>query len=285
MELPIRYLNEKGQLDDGETSQMRYVYDIMYGEGEPYHNADWSVVIYPSEVKLVDIPYAAEIFAERYNTGQIICPYKYEDYIRNGELQDTINGLGLDANAFWLLVMFSFDYACSMCFDSSIIAPTRGENIESLINLLPDDKDSKAKLTLKTSKGKYEIISHKTISLILEWIKRGYEQDKDSIGINTIDINNTSELFQSKEESDSVLIWYFAHLLKYFFDLKPQFKGKRKKGETVSLNKNLLISKLVYYTQLYKNTNFLDDTDTLKSFFKQYKDKDIKGFSNIYPTP
>ena len=285
MELPIRYLNEKGQLDDGETSQMRYVYDIMYGEGEPYHNADWSVVIYPSEVKLVDIPYAAEIFAERYNTGQIICPYKYEDYIRNGELQDTINGLGLDANAFWLLVMFSFDYACSMCFDSSIIAPTRGENIESLINLLPDDKDSKAKLTLKTSKGKYEIISHKTISLILEWIKRGYEQDKDSIGINTIDINNTSELFQSKEESDSVLIWYFAHLLKYFFDLKPQFKGKRKKGETVSLNKSLLISKLVYYTQLSKNTNFLDDTDTLKSFFKQYKDKDIKGFSNIYPTP
>ena len=285
MELPIRYLNEKGQLDDGETSQMRYVYDIMYGEGEPYHNADWSVVIYPSEVKLVDIPYAAEIFAERYNTGQIICPYKYEDYIRNGELQDTINGLGLDANAFWLLVMFSFDYACSMCFDSSIIAPTRGENIESLINLLPDDKDSKAKLTLKTSKGKYEIISHKTISLILEWIKRGYEQDKDSIGINTIDINNTSELFQSKEESDSVLIWYFAHLLKYFFDLKPQFKGKRKKGETVSLNKNLLISKLVYYTQLSNNTNFLDDTDTLKSFFKQYKDKDIKGFSNIYPTP
>lgn len=285
MELPIRYLNEKGQLDDGETSQMRYVYDIMYGEGEPYHNADWSVVIYPSEVKLVDIPYAAEIFAERYNTGQIICPYKYEDYIRNGELQDTINGLGLDANAFWLLVMFSFDYACSMCFDSSIIAPTRGENIESLINLLPDDKDSKAKLTLKTSKGKYEIISHKTISLILEWIKRGYEQDKDSIGINTIDINNTSELFQSKEESDSVLIWYFAHLLKYFFDLKPQFKGKRKKGETVSLNKNILISKLVYYTQLSKNTNFLDDTDTLKSFFKQYKDKDIKGFSNIYPTP
>lgn len=284
MELPIRYLNEKGQLDDSETSQMRYVYDIMYGEGVPYHNEDWSVVIYPSEVKLVDIPSAAEIFAERYNTGQIISPYKYESYIRNGELQDTINGLGLDADAFWLLVMFCFDYACSMCFDSSAIAPTRGENIESLIKLLPDDKDSKAKLTLKTSKGKYEITSHKTISLILEWIKRGYEQDKDSIGINTIDINNASELFQPKEESDSVLIWYFAYLLKYFFDLKPQFRGKRKKGDIASFNKNLLISKLVYYTQLSKNDNFKYSTDTLKSFFKQYKNKEMKGFSNIYPT-
>lgn len=102
MELPIRYLNEKGQLDDGESSQLRYVYDIMYGEGEPYHNADWSVVIYPSEVKLVDIPLAAEIFAERYNTDQILCRYKYEEYLKNKDLQDTINGLGLDTDAFWL---------------------------------------------------------------------------------------------------------------------------------------------------------------------------------------
>lgn len=286
MELPIRYLNEKGQLDDGETSQMRYVYDIMYGEGEPYHNADWSVVIYPSEVKLVDIPSAAEIFAERYNTGQIICPYKYESYISNDELQDTINGLGLDADAFWLLVMFCFDYACSMCFDSFTIAPTRGENIENLINLLPDTNNFKAKLSLKTNKGKIEIESSTTISLILEWIKRGYEKDKDLIHMNRIDVNKgVSPFVHRNDESDSVLIWYFAHLLKYFFDLKPQFKGKRKKGDIASLNKNLLISKLVYYTQLSKNDNFKYGTDTLKSFFKQYKNKDIKGFSNIYPTP
>lgn len=286
MELPIRYLNEKGQLNDGDTSQMRYVYDIMYGGGEPYHNADWSVVIYPSEVKLVDIPTAAEIFTERYNTGQILCSYKYEDYIRNSELQDTINGLGLDTDAFWLLVMFCFDYACSMCFDCFTTAPTRRENIENLIKLLPDTNSSKAKLSLKTSRGKIEIESNKTISLILEWVKRGYEQDKDSIKANTVDVNKgVSPFMDRKEESDSVLIWYFAHLLKYFFDLKPQFKGKRKKGDIASLNKNLLISKLVYYTQLSKNDNFLNNTDTLKSFFKQYKDKDIKGLSTIYPTP
>ena len=286
MELPIRYLNEKGQLDDGETSQMRYVYDIMYGEGEPYHNADWSVVIYPSEVKLVDIPSAAEIFAERYNTGQIICPYKYESYISNDELQDTINGLGLDTDAFWLLVMFCFDYTCSMCFNSFIRRPTRGENIENLINLLPDTNNFKAKLSLKTNKGKIEIESSTTISLILEWIKRGYEKDKDLIHVNRIDANKgVSPFVHRNDESDSVLIWHFAHLLKYFFDLKPQFKGKRKKGDIASLNKNLLISKLVYYTQLSKNDNFKYGTDTLKSFFKQYKSKEIKGHSNIYPTP
>ena len=104
--------------------------------------------------------------------------------------------------------------------------------------------------------------------------------------MNRIDVNKgVSPFVHRNDESDSVLIWYFAHLLKYFFDLKPQFKGKRKKGDIASLNKNLLISKLVYYTQLSKNDNFKYGTDTLKSFFKQYKNKDIKGFSNIYPTP
>lgn len=90
--------------------------------------------------------------------------------------------------------------------------------------------NSKVKLSLKTGKEKIEIESNETISLILEWIKRGYEQDKDSIRVNKIDVNKGVSLFiDKKDESDSVLIWYFVHLLKYFFNLKPQFKGKRKK--------------------------------------------------------
>lgn len=137
-------------------------------------------------------------------------------------------------------------------------------------------------MSLKTGKEKIEIESNETISLILEWIKRGYEQDKDSIRVNKIDVNKGVSLFiDKKDESDSVLIWYFAHLLKYFFNLKPQFKGKRKKGDIASLNKNLLISKLAYYTQLSKNESFKYSTDTLKSFFKQYKGKDMKGLSNV----
>ena len=263
---------------------MRYVYDIMYGEGEPYHNADWSVVIYPSEVKLVDIPSAAEIFAERYNNDEIPCRYKYTDYIKNKRLQSTIKGLGLDSDAFWLLVMFCYDYACSINYNGVVLASTRGENIESLIKLLPDTKDSKAKLSLRTSKGKTEIKSCKTISLILEWIKKGYEQDKDSIGINTIDINDASELFQPEQESNPVLIWHFASLLRYFFKLHPQFKGRTKKGTDYSLNKLALISKMIYYTELSVNNDFQTDDELLRGYLQRYKKKDLKIQSDIYPT-
>lgn len=276
----------KNPIDPDNIELFKYVRIIIRGKGEPFQDPLKTVLIFPSEVKLIDPIEAMDIFAERYNTGQILCRYKYEDYLKNKDLQDTINGLGLDTDAFWLLVMFCFDYACSMCFDCFIRRPTRGEDIENLISLLPEENSFKAKLSLKTSKGKIEIENNKALSLVLGWIKRGYEHDKNSINMNVIDVNRgDSPFIPRNDESDSVLIWYFAHLLKYFFDLKPQFKGKRKKGETSSLNKTLLISKLIYYTQLSKNTNFLEDTDTLKSFFKQYKNKEIKGHSNIYPTP
>ena len=276
----------KNPIDPDNIELFKYVRIIIRGKGEPFQDPLKTVLIFPSEVKLIDPIEAMDIFAERYNTGQILCRYKYEDYLKNKDLQDTINGLGLDTDAFWLLVMFCFDYACSMCFDCFIRRPTRGEDIENLISLLPEENSFKAKLSLKTSKGKIEIENNKALSLVLGWIKRGYEHDKNSINMNVIDVNRgDSPFIPRNDESDSVLIWYFAHLLKYFFDLEPQFKGKRKKGETISLNKNLLISKLIYYTQLSKNTNFLEDTDTLKSFFKQYKNKKITGNSNIYPTP
>lgn len=276
----------KNPIDPDNIELFKYVRIIIRGKGEPFQDPLKTVLIFPSEVKLIDPIEAMDIFAERYNTGQILCRYKYEDYLKNKDLQDTINGLGLDTDAFWLLVMFCFDYACSMCFDCFIRRPTRGEDIENLISLLPEENSFKAKLSLKTSKGKIEIENNKALSLVLGWIKGGYEHDKNSINMNVIDVNRgDSPFIPRNDESDSVLIWYFAHLLKYFFDLEPQFKGKRKKGETISLNKNLLISKLIYYTQLSKNTNFLEDTDTLKSFFKQYKNKKITGSSNIYPTP
>lgn len=276
----------KNPIDPDNIELFKYVRIIIRGKGEPFQDPLKTVLIFPSEVKLIDPIEAMDIFAERYNTGQILCRYKYEDYLKNKDLQDTINGLGLDTDAFWLLVMFCFDYACSMCFDCFIRRPTRGEDIENLISLLPEENSFKAKLSLKTSKGKIEIENNKALLLVLGWIKRGYEHDKNSINMNVIDVNRgDSPFIPRNDESDSVLIWYFAHLLKYFFDLEPQFKGKRKKGETISLNKNLLISKLIYYTQLSKNTNFLEDTDTLKSFFKQYKNKKITGSSNIYPTP
>jgi len=270
MELPI---------DDNNEKQFQYISSLLRGKGEPFYLPD-GTPIYPNILN-VNMPFETmHIFAERYNSGEILCPYKYESYINDKDLQATINGLQMDADAFWLLAIFCFDFACSVCVNGFTIKDSARRTIEKLINLTPDDEDSTMKLTIKTDKGKMEIEDSHAITYILKWVKQAYEQNEDAIhGWTTEEAKN---VFNLKEESNSVLIWYFARLMREFFELNPQFEGKRKKGETISLNKNLLISKLIYHTHLSTNENFKFDAESLKGFFKQYKDKQIITHSDIY---
>ncbi|MCM1356894.1 MAG: hypothetical protein NC212_10880 [Staphylococcus sp.] len=272
METPINANNE---------SQFQYIYNIVRGQGEPYYMPDGSP-IYNSIIYLTMPFEAMDIFEERYNSGKIPCHYKYEDYITDKDLQATINGLKLDPDAFWLLIMFLFDYAYSICLSGFTIKDSSQRTIEKLLKLMSDDEDSEMKLSINTLKGKLDISDSRTISILMNWIQQGYDRDEEAIKGYTVE--DFKDIFNPKEESISVLIWYFASLLKYFFEINPQFSGRAKKGAGVSLNKNLLISKLIYHTRLSTNRNFLDDPESLKGFFKQYRGKTLSGKSSIYPT-
>lgn len=268
MELPI---------DDNNEKQFEYISSFLRGKGEPFYLPD-GTPIYPNILN-VNMPFETmHIFAERYNKGEILCPYKYEDYIKDKELQATINGLQMDADAFWLLTIFCFDFARSVCISGFTIKDTARMTIEKFVNLTPDDEDSAMKLTLKTDKGKIETEDSHAISCILKWVKQAYEQNEDAIRGWTAE--EAKDIFIDKTESNSVLIWYFATLMKEFFELNPQFKGRQKKGDTVSFNKNIFISKLIRCLEMTVNKKF--DEDLLKSFFKQYKYKRITTHSSIY---
>lgn len=269
MQLPI---------DSENVKQFEYIASILMGRG------GWELpdgmLLYDNLLN-IETPFnAMYTFAERYNKGEISCPYKYEKYVNDKDLQTTISGLHLDADSFWLLTIFCFDFVCSVCLSGFTIKDSAQKKIEKFINLLPNDEDSAMKLTLKTDKGKIEIDDSNAISYILKWVKQAYEQNEDAIRGYTLE--EAQDMFNYKEESNSVMIWYFASLLKDFFELNPQFDGKAKKGDTVSLNKNLLISKLIYYTHISTNEHFKDDAETLKGFFKQYKNKKMTTHSSIY---
>ena len=271
----------ENQINANNESQFKYIYNIIRGQGEPYYTPD-GLPIYNSIVYLTMPFEAMDIFEERYNLGEIPCRYKYEDYIKDKQLQTTIEGLKLDPDAFWLLVMFLFDYAYSICLSGFTIKDNAQRKIEKLIKLISDNEDSEMKLSVSTTNGKMEIEDSHTISILMKWVKQGYDRDEEAIKGYTVE--ETKDIFNSKEESISVLIWYFASLLKYFFEINPQFSGRAKKGDNVSLNKNLLISQLIYHTHLSTNKNFLADAESLKGFFKQYREKTLSGKSSVYPT-
>ena len=101
-------------IDSSNEKQFQYIFSIIRGKGEPFYTSD-GIAMFPSLIHLTDPLEAMDIFAERYNNDEIECPLKYNSYIAADDLQDIIKGLQLDADAFWLLIMFCFDYAYSIC--------------------------------------------------------------------------------------------------------------------------------------------------------------------------
>lgn len=83
-------------------------------------------------------------------------------------------------------------------------------------------------------------------------------------------------------EANSMRICLFAKMFLHFFEENKQFNKRQKKGSTVSLSKNLLISRLAYFAKLTTNKSYLDDDDNLKKIIKQYGDKELSTMNNIY---
>ena len=287
----LKYYTMKEIIDCcDDTTLFQYIKSIIRGQGEAIQILDGNF-IFPSKLKMSNPYMALETFEIRYNDKKIACPYKYEDYIKDKNMQATITGLGLDPDAFWLLILFCYDYACDVCFTGLTYMESPKEKIKNFLSKAEEfieQEDGEAHFKKGTSlilkmKGKTcSIDDEKALIVMLYWINKGFSELPENSRLSSVSGNSADELVTYNPESDSVLIWYFAQLILYFFELNPQYKGRAPKGSNVSLNRNVLISNLIYYTHLSKNKSFLDDDTTLKGYLKQYKDKKVKAHSSIY---
>lgn len=269
-------------IDCDNEQLFKYIYSIIRGKGEPLRLKD-GTVMFPSMIN-ADPQRAIEAFEIRYNNDEIATRYTYEQYLSDKELQTVIHALKLDTDAFWLLVIFCFDYALDSCGGLKL-----GDNSQDLIEKFirvaesVEESDSdKIQLTLKSDKSKITLTDGKALSTILQWIRQGYDSVEDKTSLSSFDKSDPQQMFSHNEESDSVLIWYFASLMRYFFELNPQYKGESKKCDGLSLSKNLLISTMVFNLGLSRNPSFRESDETIKGFFKQYKNKKIKTLGDIY---
>ena len=269
-------------IDCDNEQLFKYIDSIIRGKGEPLRLTDGSIR-FPSMINS-DPQRAIETFEIRYNNNEIATRYTYEQYISDKDLQTVIRGLKLDTDAFWLLVIFCFDYALDRCGGLKF-----GDNSKDLIEKfirvaesIEESDSDKIQLTLKSGKSKITLTDGKALAIILQWIKQGYNSTDDKDSLSDFDKSDPQQMFLLNEESDSVLIWYFATLMRYFFELNPQYKGDSKKCDGLSLSKNLLISTLIFNLGLSHNPNFRESDETLKGFFKQHKNKKIETLGNLY---
>lgn len=262
-----------------------YLKSLVFGKGVTGHDSIGNP-LFDSIIKTSDSFMILELFQERFNDNQIAMRYKYQDYINDEEMQATITGLGMNPNAFWLLIVFCFDYACDKC-NGFYFKHYKGSNVKEITDVVNayTDKDENNKmsltqemtLTLKTKGRSVTITDDKTILAISACLEKNIDSIRE-----LIKKSRTKSEFELCEESNSVLIWYFAKLILYFFELHPEFSNRATKGSGKTFNKRILISNLIYYTRLSKNDKFLNDDETLKGFLKQYKNKQIEAFGNIY---
>ncbi len=263
-----------------------YLKSMVFGKGVAGYDSIGNP-LFDSIIKTGDSFMILELFQERFNSNQIAIRYKYEDYINNEDMQATIAGLGMNPDAFWLLIVFCFDYACDKCCNGFFFKKNKGSNIKDMTDVIAEyiqtnengkmSLSQEMTLTLKT-KGKSVTLTDENAILAISLC---LEENIDKIR-EVIKRNKIKPTFETCEESNSVLIWYFTKLVLYFFERNPQFTNKARKGSGATFNKRILISNLIYYTRLSRNDKFLNDDETLKGFLKQYKNKHIETLGNIY---
>jgi len=203
-----------------------------------------------------------------------------------------LQGIGIDINKFWYLVLFVFDYSNGSCLEGMKLYDSPKEELEKFINIVAstckEDKgvnkisgisfNKSLTLTLKGGKHPLVITNPNTIFYIACLLEDGLESiEQDSrMSREIVSLYKTKELYTAR-------IYLFAKMVLYFFETNPEFNNQRApKGSGMNFSKLLLISNLIYFTQLSKTDGYLGDDDTLKKLIKQYKNKEIRTVNNFY---
>ncbi len=87
----------------------------------------------------------------------------------------------------------------------------------------------------------------------------------------------------TKDTGLSMHIAYFARLLMTIFDQLPQVRAKRREGAKHSHKETDLVCKLIYFTGISREKNWLQpENDNLKAYLLQYT-RDTGTFNSVYP--
>lgn len=218
------------------------------------------------------------IFKNRYNEGKLFKQNYYPKYIQAvGHLLDELE---LDADKFWCLFLFAFDYCRSLYNEGLTMKATPLEQLKALVDIIANADDML--LNIKAGKQKTTVESPVALRFLADAINKQLE-NADQVTIKSLYLREQDK--ETKQEKDSPIIVYFAKILLDFFNTQDHIRNKRKKGAKHSLKEMDLVSQLVYFSNLSTNKSWTEpENETLKAFLKQYKDyKYANNISSVYP--
>lgn len=218
------------------------------------------------------------IFKNRYNEGKLFKQNYYPKYIQ--AVGHLLEELELDADKFWCLYLFVYDYCRTLYNEGLTMKATPLEQLQMFVDIIANADDML--LNIKAGKRKATMESPVALRFLSDAIKNQLE-NADQATIKSLYLREQDK--ETKQEKDSPIIVYFAKILLDFFNTQDQIRNKRKKGAKHSLKEMDLVSQLVYFSNLSTNKSWTEpENETLKAFLKQYKDyKYVNNVSSIYP--
>lgn len=223
-----------------------------------------------------------KIFKDRYNSNKITPKSTYKEYVNNHIIQNIINDLELDADKFWLLVLFTFDYCENLFFNGVTMKLTPVEQLTELCDAINKSGEVPMTLTFKAGKQKAIVDSALAIKAIADMIANYQKEVDEDYYKNLHKREQADESIMLKE---SPFIAFFARILLRFFNTQPQIRAKRKKGANHSIKEADLICQLIYFLRISPNKNWqATENEMLKAYLKQYKGYEYpNNVSSVYP--
>ena len=184
------------------------------------------------------------IFKNRYNEGKLFKQNYYPKYIQAvGHLLDELE---LDADKFWCLFLFAFDYCRSLYNEGLTMKATPLEQLKALVDIIANADDML--LNIKVGKQKTTVESPVALRFLADAINKQLE-NADQVTIKSLYLREQDK--ETKQEKDSPIIVYFAKILLDFFNTQDHIRNKRKKGAKHSLKEMDLVSQLVSISPIY----------------------------------
>ena len=143
---------EKDLLEYISILEELYIPDFDHNTDSPYYYGydridksavsaeEWEEM--SSQPIYINVSETLQTFGERYNKGLIAEHFNYANYLKHELIQQFITGLDLDADKFWMLLLFVYDYSYHYYIEGTDIGESPNEQLRKFTKAIIDNVES-----------------------------------------------------------------------------------------------------------------------------------------------
>lgn len=244
-----------------------------------YNNLEMNEADFRNRYKNFTIP-EGKSFEEYKRSISLKGTFTYEDYKENETLQELLQDkqINLDAEKFWYLLRFIYDYTWGQCVTGMRLADKCTNQLNSFSNALSNydilTSQKPYTLTLNIDNKPAVKIDNAYAILLLAQLWDTYKQNNDT---SNLEIQLTTGTVLS--ESNGIMAFFSAQMFVNFFDM---FSMAKKKGAKLSDKQKDLIAHFWYFTGIVSNVSALASTEYFKAIWKRYKNYKPQSINAFY---